>query len=153
MFRNTSRNVQKNQTRRGRYKRNSGCWQTRESGADDSDFENEDKRIKLDVEDMNEILVAGRLGNQVLMIMISKMKTKESLDVEDINEILVAGRLGNQVLMIVISKMNLKILTMKNNSQHKTRHRLRHVAENHQPGDRLKEGTSISILLLVQQKV
>jgi hypothetical protein len=31
--------------------------------------------------------------------------------------------------------------------------KLQQVAEDYQPGDRLKEGTSLSILLLVQQKV
>jgi len=37
--------------------------------------------------------------------------------------------------------------------QQKTHHRLQQVAENYHPGDRLKEGTQIFIILSVQQKV
>ena len=37
--------------------------------------------------------------------------------------------------------------------QHKTNHRLQQVAEDYKPGDCLKEGTQMFILLLVQQKV
>jgi len=65
----------------------------------------------------------------------------------------------NQVLRLAILKTDLRrknkrINNNNNNSklQQKLKHRLQKVAD-YQPGDRLKEGTQIFILLSVQQKV
>ena len=68
----------------------------------------------------------------------------------------------NQVLRLAMLKTNLR----KNNNndhddddrnnnkpQQKTIHRLQQVVEDYQPGDRLKEGTPIFILVSVHQKV
>ena len=63
----------------------------------------------------------------------------------------------NQVLRKAMLKMNLGKKKKNSNSssskpQQKTNHRLQQVAD-YQPGDCLKEGIQIFILLLVQQKV
>jgi hypothetical protein len=60
----------------------------------------------------------------------------------------------NQVLRLVILKMNFKTLKVNNKNKHQhNRMNLQQVVEHHQPWDSLKEETSISILLLVPQKV
>jgi len=62
----------------------------------------------------------------------------------------------NQVLRLAILKSLLRRKKKKgtNNSkpEQKSKHRLQQVAD-YQPGDRLKKGTQIFILLSVQQKV
>jgi len=71
----------------------------------------------------------------------------------------------NQVLRLVILKTILRrrrkriiiifiiiIIINKSKPQQKSKHRLQQVAD-YQPGDRVKEGTQIFILLSVQQKV
>ena len=60
----------------------------------------------------------------------------------------------NKVLRLAILKKILKKKKKNNNSkpQQKLEDRLQQVAD-YQPGDRLKEGTQISIPLSVQQKV
>jgi hypothetical protein len=64
----------------------------------------------------------------------------------------------NQVLRLAMWKMNLRKKRDDDNNnnnnkpQQKTNHGLQQVAEDYQPGECLKEGTQIFILLLVQQK-
>jgi hypothetical protein len=62
---------------------------------------------------------------------------------------------GNQMLTLAMLKIILRKKKRNNNNscrhQQKSNHRLQQVAD-YQPGDRLKEGTQIFILLLVQQK-
>jgi hypothetical protein len=82
---------------------------------------------------------------------------KMKLEKGAISEILAAAPTGNQMLRLAMLKV---ILRKKRNSsssssyrpQQKSNHRLQQVAD-YQPGDRLKEGTQIFILLSVQQKV
>jgi hypothetical protein len=65
----------------------------------------------------------------------------------------------NQVLRLVMLKMNLMNLKRNNNNnnsqpQHqKTSRKLQQVVGDYQAGDRLKEGTLLSVLLLSQQEV
>ena len=59
----------------------------------------------------------------------------------------------NQVLRLGVLKVILRKKKKDDNKpQQKSNHRLQQVEE-YQPGDRLKEGTQIFILLLAQQKV
>ena len=89
---------------------------------------------------------------------------KIKLDEQVVSEILVADATLNQVLRLAILKSLLRRKKKKgtnnnnnnnnNNSkpQQKLKHRLQQVAD-YQPGDCLKEGTQIFILLSVQQKL
>jgi len=82
---------------------------------------------------------------------------KIKLDEQVVSEILVADATLNQVLRLAILKSLLRRKKKKgtnNNSkpQQKLKRRLQRVAD-YQPGDRLKEGTQIFILLSVQQKL
>ena len=79
----------------------------------------------------------------VLRVMIASKKIR--LDRPAITEILVADTTLNQVLRLAMTMnfMNSKKKNKNKNKkpQHKMSPKLQQVAEDHQPGDRLKEGT------------
>jgi len=81
---------------------------------------------------------------------------KIKLEEGAISEILAAAPTGNQMLRLAMLKVILRKKKRNSSSsyrpQQKSNHRLQQVAD-YQPGDRLKEGTQIFILLSVQQKV
>ena len=84
------------------------------------------------------------------------MATKKlKLDEEAISEILVAdtdSESGAEVSDVEEEEDEQQQLLVQQASA-KTNHRLQQVAEDYRPGDRLKEGTQMFILSLVQQKV
>jgi hypothetical protein len=74
---------------------------------------------------------------------------KITIDEEGISEIQVR-RLA--ILKTIWRRKKKKRINNNSNPQQKSKHRLQQVADYH-PGDHLKEGTQIFILLSVQQKV